>query len=97
VPNKLRGKNGDFFMSWKEEIKKEVGEEFKPFENNMRGFLKEVARLEKSLEEMVNRGGAPIPSRADKYLRNVFRVLDVLDDAIRDVIDEVGMMQLEMQ
>ena len=76
-------------MTWKDEIKKEVGEEFKPFENNMRGFLKEVTKLEKSLEEMVNRGGAPIPSRADKYLRKVFRVLEMLDDAIRDVIDEV--------
>ena len=76
-------------MSWKDEIKKEVGEEFKPFENNMRGFLKEVARLEKSLNEMLMRGGAPIPSRADKYLRKVFRTLVMLDDAIRDVIKEV--------
>jgi len=78
-------------MNWENIIKNEdeVGEEFKPFENNMRGFLKEVARLEKSLEEMVMRGGAPIPSRADKYLRKVFRTLEMLDDAIRDVIDEV--------
>lgn len=76
-------------MSWEDTIKKEVGEEFKPFENNMRGFLEEVKKLQESLEEMAHRGGAPIPSRADKYLRKVFRTLEMLDDSIRDVIDVV--------
>jgi len=70
-------------------IRKEVGEEFKPFENNMRGFLKEVTKLQESLEEMADRGLVPIPLRADKYLRKVFRTLEMLDDAIRDVIDVV--------
>ena len=76
-------------MTWKEEIKKEVGEEFEPFENNIKGFIKEVERLEKSLEEMVMRGGAPIPSRADKPLRKVFRALGMLHGAFTDVLYEV--------
>lgn len=76
-------------MSWEDTIKKEVGEEFKPFENNIKGFINEVARIQKSLEEMAHRGLVPIPSRADKRLRKVFRTLEMLDEAFRDVLDEV--------
>tara|TARA_R110002020_G_scaffold153171_4_gene332407 strand:+ start:421 stop:651 length:231 start_codon:yes stop_codon:yes gene_type:complete len=76
-------------VSWEDTIKKEVGEEFKPFENNIKGFIKEVTRFQKSLEEWADRGTEPIPSRADKRLRKVFRTLEMLDEAFRDVLDEV--------
>lgn len=68
-------------IMWKEEIKKQ-----NQLQKNIEGFVNDIDSIQRRLEEMTR--FVPIPPRAGKELRKVFKALDMAEEALRDMQDE---------